>query len=69
VRLSDEKARGVCDARQRKEVDRIDRGGVNPHQQAIVGDGRLVDLLEPQNVRAPVRAANDCSFGREGPFN
>src|ERR1700694_5971827 len=47
---SAEQARRVRHARQREEVDRIDGGGMHPYQHAIVGNRRLVDLVEFENV-------------------
>src|SRR2546425_4390713 len=50
---SAQQARRVSHPRKWEEVDRIDRGGMDPYQHAIFGDRRLFDLFEFENIRTP----------------
>src|ERR1700674_623976 len=54
-----QQARRVSHPRQREEVDRIERGGMDPYQHAILADRRRSDLFELENIGRPGLTAKD----------
>ena len=44
-------ARGILHSRQREEINRIYRRGVNAYQYAVIRDARLVDFRHPEDIR------------------